>query len=438
MSSKSIFILILGALFLGNLQAQQLTLSPYSRYAIGEIRDFASARNVGMGGIGVATDNFFSINQVNPASLADIVYTTLDISAFGQFNSFRTENGARNPFTAGFQNLSFAFPSNKGPVVAFGFAPYSSVGYDISENTTFQPVKGDTTSYIQRVNIEGEGGLNQVFLGAAFKMAQKRLRLGVTGRYLFGNTLYKWNYALLESDSSLLSGSDPLTIVRDVYIKGFSGQAGLMWVDTLDRTKGRYYRIGLNADYSLNLNGDRYLGLGNTSGTSTDTVRSLEVGDIQVPLKIGAGFMVHQIGKWSYGADFTYQDWSQLRYFTDTVSLGPEWRVGLGGEWIPNFAGFKYWERVAIRFGAFYKQTYINFEDVTLNDYGVTFGFGLPAGRKGNSRFNRGRSTSRINMSFVLGRRGSLASGLPVEEYYGHIRLGFNLNERWFVRRVVD
>ncbi|MEL7191312.1 MAG: hypothetical protein AAFO96_02660, partial [Bacteroidota bacterium] len=62
----------------------------------------------------------------------------------------------------------------------------------------------------------------------------------------------------------------------------------------------------------------------------------------------------------------------------------------------------------------------------------------LPTGRSGNNRFNRGRSSSRLNLSFELGRRGSLAAGFPVEENYARIRLGINLNERWFVRRVVD
>ncbi len=428
MSSKTILFTAALVLLLGGLKAQNLTVSAYSRYAIGEILDFTTTRNTAMGGIGVATDNFFSVNQVNPASLTDIVYTTMDISAFGQFNRFQTEQGNRYPINAGFQNLSFAFPSNNGPVIAFGFAPFSAVGYDIIDTRNVQL---DTT-YIQRLNITGDGGLNQVFLGAGFKALNQRLRIGVTGRYLFGNTLYTWQQALLTEDSSLVSGVLPVVLTRDVYINGLSGQVGLMWVDTLNKEKKRFLRIGASADYSLTLTGDRYLGRGE------DTIRSLELGDIQIPLKAGLGFMIHQPGAWSLGADATYQDWSRLEYFSDSTDLGAEFKVGVGGEYIPDYQSFKYWNRVAYRFGGFYKQTYINFENVPLNDYGVTFGVGLPAGRQGNSRFNRGRASSRISLSFVVGRRGSLNAGLPAEEYYGRIRLGFNLNERWFVQRVLD
>lgn len=420
---------IMAILFVGGLSAQKLTVSAYSRYAIGEILDFTTTRNAGMGGLSIATDNFFSVNNVNPAALTDVVYTTMDISSFGQFNRFNTEQGSRSPFTAGFQNLSFAFPGNKGPVLSFGFAPYSAVGYDIRESKS---IVLDTTSYIQNLNISGEGGLNQVFAGIGFKALNKKLRIGLSARYLFGNTLYTWDHALITEDSLLVGGLQAVSLTRDVYIDGLATQAGLMWVDTLNKEKARFIRFGATADYTFGLRGDRYLARGE------DSIRTLEVGTIQVPLKLGAGIMINQLGKWSLGADFTFQDWSQLKYFSDTTNLGPEFKVSLGGEFMPNFGSPKYVDRIAYRFGAYYKQTYIVFDDVPLNDYGITFGIGLPAGSKGNNRFNRGRASSRISLSFALGRRGSLAAGLPAEEYYGRIRLGFNLNERWFVRRVVD
>ena len=92
--------------------AQELTLSPYSRYAIGDIISSASTRNAAMGGIGVATDNYFSINRLNPASYADMYFTTMDVSVFGQFSGLSSNTSTANQFTAGFQNLAFGFPSN--------------------------------------------------------------------------------------------------------------------------------------------------------------------------------------------------------------------------------------------------------------------------------------------------------------------------------------
>ncbi|MEO1452047.1 MAG: hypothetical protein AAFV07_21120, partial [Bacteroidota bacterium] len=121
-------IIVMGAFLLSlpGSFAQNLTLSPYSRYAIGDIFSSSSVRNASMGGIGVATDNFFSINRVNPASYADIAFTTMDVSAFFQFNQLRTDESTATPFNGGLHDAAFAFSNNKAPVIAFGFAPYSS------------------------------------------------------------------------------------------------------------------------------------------------------------------------------------------------------------------------------------------------------------------------------------------------------------------------
>ncbi|MEO0581198.1 MAG: hypothetical protein AAF135_03150 [Bacteroidota bacterium] len=428
MSILRIFFYILLAVLGSQLHAQNLTVSAYSRYALGDIIDNTTTRNAGMGGLGVASDNFFSINRANPASYADIVFSTMDIAVFGQPTQVRTDAGENRPVTAGFQNLSFAFPANKGPVIAFGFAPYSTTGYDIFDSRI---IELDTT-YIQQVDYQGDGGLNQVFLGTAFKTLDKKLRIGFNANYLFGNTLLSWDYTLRNTDSSLVTGITPTSIVRDVYVRGLQGQVGLMYVDTLNKEKRTYIRLGATADYSLNLRADRF------TISNEDTVSASDLTRIQLPSKFGFGVMVHQLGHWSVGADFTYQDWNTFQYFNDSTALGPEFRIGLGGEWIPNVESFKYLRRIAYRLGVYMKQTYILVEDEPISDMGVSFGFGLPTGRSGNNRFNRGRSSSRLNLSFELGRRGSLAAGFPVEENYARIRLGINLNERWFVRRVVD
>ncbi|MEO1383935.1 MAG: hypothetical protein AAFV78_11950, partial [Bacteroidota bacterium] len=162
----------------------------------------------------MAKDSASKVALLRSASYADIVFSTMDIGVFGQPTQVRTDAGENRPVTAGFQNLSFAFPANKGPVIAFGFAPYSTTGYDIFDSRT---IELDTT-YIQQVDYQGDGGLNQVFLGTAFKTLDKKLRIGFNANYLFGNTLLSWDYTLRNTDSSLVTGITPTSIVRDVYV----------------------------------------------------------------------------------------------------------------------------------------------------------------------------------------------------------------------------
>jgi hypothetical protein len=58
-----------------NAQSTATTSSPYSRYGLGDISPMLLPQNVGMGGIGVATNSingFFSVNPLNPASYSSM------------------------------------------------------------------------------------------------------------------------------------------------------------------------------------------------------------------------------------------------------------------------------------------------------------------------------------------------------------------------------
>jgi hypothetical protein len=423
----------LGLIF--SLYAQELTLSPYSRYGIGDIFSNTTTRNAGMGGIGMATDNYFSLNRINPAGYADLVFTTFDISGFSQLSNLRSNNSTEGQVTAGFQDIGFGFPSNKNLALVIGFAPYSAVGYNASQFN--QITLQDTVTYLEETRYNAQGGLNQLYFGAAFRLWRNKLRLGVNFKYLFGNTRFDWtNQVLTLADTIGVPTFQPLSIRKDVYIKGLSGQVGIIYQDTINADKRILYRIGASAEYSLNLTGDRFTIFGNGSFSDT-TLSGVEYSEIIIPPNVGGGFMVNRPGYWSVGADFSYQDWGQFQYFTDQSVLGRQVRAGFGVE-VSDPESFNYLRRINYRFGAYWRQSYIQINDQSIRDIGVTVGFGLPAGLKGNSRLNQGRASSRVNLSAELGRRGSLNNDLPLEEFYARFRLGITLNDRWFIRRVVD
>jgi hypothetical protein len=65
--------------------------------------------------------------------------------------------------------------------------------------------------------------------------------------------------------------------------------------------------------------------------------------------------------------------------------------------------------------------------DVDINNFGITFGVGLPLGR----------SLSNLNLGFELGKRGTTRADL-VEENYLKINIGISLNDRWFRKRKIN
>ena len=53
--------------------------SPYSRYGVGNLVPTGNILNRGMGGISSGFTDPVTINNINPASYSNIIYTTLDV-----------------------------------------------------------------------------------------------------------------------------------------------------------------------------------------------------------------------------------------------------------------------------------------------------------------------------------------------------------------------
>jgi len=432
---RRIFLFIICIEFLSffSLKAQELTLSPYSRFALGDILSSTTTRNAGMGGIGIAADNYFSVNSLNPASYADMYFTTLDFGGFWQSSQLKSPTSEGTQTTGGFQNLGFVFPSNGNFVLAAGFSPYSAVGYNVS---TLNPFQIKDSTYLEETDYSSSGGLNKVFFGGALRLLDNRLRVGANFQYSFGNTRYDWRKQLVAPDTSFaVPEFRAIQVIEDAFLSGWLTQVGVIYVDTINASNYTMLRLGATIDYNINLDGDRFTAFSN--GIAADSLSNTEVGDADIPTKYAVGVMITQLSKWSLGLDASYQDWENFNYFTDDTDLGKEIRLAIGGEYTPQFQSLKYYKRMNYRAGAYWRQTYINVGGEPVQDYGVTVGLGIPAGLKGN-RPSQGRSVSRVNLSAEFGQRGSLSGAQDLSELYVRIRFGVNLNDRWFVRRVVD
>jgi hypothetical protein len=74
--------------------------------------------------------------------------------------------------------------------------------------------------------------------------------------------------------------------------------------------------------------------------------------------------------------------------------------------------------------GARYNQTYLNLYGQSINEFGISFGLGLPLPR----------SLTTIDLSLEVGRGGTTAKNL-IQETFVNFTVGVSIYERWFVKR---
>ncbi|MCK5921633.1 MAG: hypothetical protein KAG66_11880, partial [Methylococcales bacterium] len=369
---RNISVSLLAFLFLATgAYAQTLTLNPLSTFGVGEIAPSTGARNMSMGDLEVGTFNYASINRLNPASYTDLLYSTLDVSGFTRYSTLKSATDKANSFTAGFQNLAYGFPSNKGPSVVFGFAPRTAAGYELKEDHDFSI--GDTTVNTTETQ-RREGGLNQAFLGLGAHFLHRRLSVGANYYFSFGNLTHKSNIQFNGDAALLYSG---LQVDRSAFLKGSGIQLGIMYTDTIAGRKSSsptavrkpvtLIRFSTNIDNGFELKGDRvtiynsiYVSdtIAPPPGTAIEDTRT-EAGTALLPKRMGVGLTLTRLGAWEISAEYSTQDWKSMRYFNDENLLSPVSHIALGGEWIPDFGARSFFKRVAYRSGVQFNKSYI-------------------------------------------------------------------------------
>ncbi|MDE6526274.1 MAG: hypothetical protein K2L75_03385, partial [Muribaculaceae bacterium] len=116
--------------------AQNGTLTPYSGYGYGMLRDGVTSTQRSMGGIGYAMNSGRQINTMNPASFAAIDSLTFlfDLGVDVTSMWLKEDNGdgthtSDRRWAGGLDYATMQFPLGKYLGGSVGLLPYSSVGY---------------------------------------------------------------------------------------------------------------------------------------------------------------------------------------------------------------------------------------------------------------------------------------------------------------------
>ena len=135
-----------------------------------------------------------------------------------------------------------------------------------------------------------------------------------------------------------------------------------------------------------------------------------------------------QRNKWKIGANYSFGNWSEYSNegIPEGQDLNDSYIVSVGGEYIADHLSYnKYYKKIKFRMGAFYGKD----PRLDLNNYGLTFGFGLPI-------VLPRQTVSFVNLSVELGQLKGPAAENLLSENYVNLTAGFTLNDNtWFFKR---
>lgn len=164
-----------------------------------------------------------------------------------------------------------------------------------------------------------------------------------------------------------------------------------------------------------------------------DTTLNIQrTGNLTMPLIMSYGLGIRKGTRLSILADVSMQNWSYYRFFGEDPGLKNSIRYSLGFQYVKNGdvkrAREVLRQKMMFRGGLYYNSGYLDLKNTRIEEYGVSFGFGFPLGRW---------VWNHANVSAELGTMGTTSNNL-IRTNYARLTLGLTLNQKWFVKRVID
>lgn len=425
-----LYRLVSAFLFLAILpvSAQDVGVSPYSALGIGDLRSVRTVENQSMGGLGIYTDSIH-LHLNNPAALGKLGATVYSGAVSHREMRLETNEAQQNTSVTTLDYLAIALPLKlQRAGVAFGIKPYSAVGYTLEQQRT--NTAGDSITNFFR----GSGGINEAFLSAGIQL-RRNLHVGVTANFYFGQLEY--------DRSEVTEGVTYGTLdARDSDISGFGFNYGLTYTPRLDAKHTLF--LSARAETQANLvstNEQRIETFVPLTGRTLETIDVnldedfLRFTEIKIPTTYSIGAGIGEDKHWFVGAEYSTQQFSQFQndfLEEDNVEYEDASSIALGGYYIPDYLSIdSYFKRIVYRAGIRLDNTGFVVNNKPLENFGITFGMGMPLGGDFSSLF------SNLNLGLEAGRRGTQMNGLVRESYF-KVNIGLSFNSRWFQKRQIN
>ena len=401
--------------------SQDNTASPYSEYGLGEIKFKGTEESKAMGGISIVADST-QLGLSNPAYYSKLKYTTFSIGSTSSFTNFYTETTSDKSQRTSLDYLIVAIPTRKFSYT-IGIMPFSSVGYKIKNNEI-----NDVDQTLREKKYFGNGNINRVLFGTSYKI-NKKFSIGFDLNYNFGKIKTEL-VEFVENPTIQLGSRERNTSI----LSGFSSSFGISYEEKINTKHTFYASLTYSPESKLVSENSRNIATIVYSSSGTELIDEQQEIDVKnnkiaIPTKISFGTGIGIKNKWLVGTEITFQQNNKLENrFKDDLSGNFEnsTKIALGGFYTPKYDSFSnYFNRITYRAGFRYENTGLVIRNESINDYGMTFGLGLPVG------------LSKINLGFEFGKKGTTAQNL-IQENYFNLNIGLSLNDLWFRKREIN
>lgn len=426
--------------------------SPYSMFGAGIPVQNMTVAQAGMGGSGSAFLEFNKMNRRNPAVLAyysDPIFETSAITTLSRFSS-QTDSYTNRAFRL--DNVSLAMPIKRGIWgLTIGLEPYTTIGYAVNA-----PQYNSNLNTTPVAHYSGDGGINQGYIGTAYRVFYKvdstgnssSLAVGVNLNRVFGTVNHARQIAFPENPENMGTRVQNATFVRDWTLDfGIHYQTNLI---KRTSTSNESLKLLMGTAYSLQsqLKAERNAMIYNFVGApvnpaDTIAILDMETGKVIHPAEIRAGIAFDYISKkrsrYRLAIDIATQQWSEYNESfagkKETFGFRDNKTFATGLEYTPNPGSIKYLQTVEYRIGIRYAESLLNVDGTSINDLGMSFGFSLPLHHR------RAITKSAFHISGQYGKFGTTDANL-IQENYFKIYLGFSFTphfrNRWFVQPKYD
>ena len=420
--------------------------SPFSRFGIGDLTERGGMHLRQMGGLNASFVDQNHLNFENPAALSYLTATAFDVGTELQRSSITEGETNSSIWSGNLSYLSLGFPLrnplNKANDQIFGqkeikynwgmgfnLTPISTISYDISSE--------DSLPNIGRFNrnFNGTGGFWKATWGSAVNY--EGFALGANIGFLFGRNEFTQNIDFVDEITAFDN-----VFTQDYTARGFYWDAGALYThyinkddieDTSTLTEPKIITIGVTAKSTTGLSIESDVAETNILVPSAfdiliDTVFVANgvQGSGTLPAELGFGATYYYSSKFAVGFDVKRIFWSQYENDAVPEELDNTTRLAVGGYFRPDSrSNDSFFKRVSYRFGAYVQDDPRVLDGQTINNFGLTMGFGLPLSWQ--------RKFSNLNLGFTYGRR---SVGDLLSEEFIRLSMGFTFNDKeWFIKR---
>lgn len=405
MSIRNKFIiLVITCLFAGVTLAQNMTSSPFSRYAYGDLNINVPTAYRAMGGVGIGMRNNKVICSSQPASYTacDSLTFMMDIAASATWSRYADASGMKNKANGNLEYLTIQLPLWQRWIgVSVGVQPYSSVGYDIL-------LSDSVGGYNYHKAYTGDGNISEIYGGLSFNICDW-FAVGANIYYMWGD-LSRMRALTFEQAGVNTTIQNEILSVSSVRLR-YGAQFFHTWGE-------HGLTIGAIYENKMKLNSSQIV----IETQTQDSIPIYQEG-WEVPMVYGLGASYNWGNRLSIGFDYERQCMASALYnggLGKLNGLQDHSRYAAGVEYRHNANSRKYVERMIWRVGVSIQDEYLT--SIGSKRLSASVGIGFPLHTIGTV----------INTTVEYTHRGN-SSGL--EENSLRFTIGASIAENWFFKR---